>query len=91
MLGGLDMGPGKPEHIFATTGPLPLFAGGNADVDIEMLQSARFALLVDHDDEEREFSYTAGAESALRMAEKLGWTVVSMKNDWITVFDKDVA
>ena len=56
-----------------------------------MLQSARFALLVDHDDEEREFSYTAGAESALRMAEKLGWTVVSMKNDWITVFDKDVA
>lgn len=91
MLGGLDMGPGKPEHIFATTGRLPLFAGGNADVDIEMLQSARFALLVDHDDEEREFSYTAGAESALRMAEKLGWTVVSMKSDWITVFDKDVA
>ena len=91
MLGGLDLGPGKPEHIFATTGRLPLFAGGNANVDIEMLQSARFALLVDHDDEEREFSYTAGAESALRMAEELDWTVVSMKNDWTTVFNKDLA
>lgn len=89
-LGGLDLGPGKPEHIFATTGRLPLFAGGNADVDIEMLESARFALLVAHDDEEREFSYTAGAESALGMAEEVGWTVVSMKDDWIAVFDKDV-
>ena len=56
-----------------------------------MLQSARFALLVDHDDGEREFSYTADAEAALRMAEERGWTVVSMKNDWITVFGKDAA
>jgi hypothetical protein len=89
LLGGLDLGPGKPEHIFATTGRLPVFAGGNADVDIEMLQSARFALLLDHDDEEREFFYTRGAESALPMAKELGWTVVSMKNDWTTVFEKD--
>ncbi len=85
-LGGLDIGPGKPEHIFATTGRMPVFAGGNADVDIEMLESARFAMLVEHDDEEREFSYTAGAESALALADELGWTVVSMKNDWSTVF-----
>jgi phosphoglycolate phosphatase-like HAD superfamily hydrolase len=91
MLGGLDMGPGKPEHIFATTGRLPVFAGGNADVDIEMLQSARFAMLVEHDDEEREFVYTKGAESALSMAKELGWTVVSMKDDWVTVFEKDLA
>lgn len=91
MLGGLDVGPGKPEHIFAATGRLPLLAGGNADVDIEMLQSARFALLVVHDDEAREFSYTAGAESARRTADELGWTVVSMKDDWVTVFDKDLA
>jgi phosphoglycolate phosphatase-like HAD superfamily hydrolase len=85
-LGGLDVGPGKPEHIFAQTGRLPVFAGGNADVDIEMLESARFALLVSHDDEEREFSYAKGAEKSLDKAEELGWTVVSIKNDWKTVF-----
>jgi phosphoglycolate phosphatase-like HAD superfamily hydrolase len=86
LLGGVDVGPGKPEHIFAQTGRLPAFAGGNADVDIEMLESARFALLVNHDDEEREFSYTNGAEASLAKAKELGWTVVSMKNDWTTVF-----
>jgi phosphoglycolate phosphatase-like HAD superfamily hydrolase len=85
-LGNLDVGPGKPEHIFAQTGRLPVFAGGNADVDIEMLESARFALLVNHDDEEREFGYTHGAEKSLAKAKELGWTVVSMKNDWNTVF-----
>ena len=31
-LGGLDVGKGKPEHIFAHTGRLPVFGGGNADV-----------------------------------------------------------
>jgi phosphoglycolate phosphatase-like HAD superfamily hydrolase len=85
-LGNLDIGPGKPEHIFAQTGRLPVFAGGNADVDIEMLESARFALLVNHDDEEREFGYTKGAERSLAEAKERGWTVISMKNDWQTVF-----
>ena len=86
LVGGIDVGPGKPEHIFAQTGRLPVFAGGNADVDIEMLESASFALLVNHDDAEREFAYTKGAEASLAKAEELGWTVVSVKDDWITVF-----
>ena len=90
-LGNLDVGPGKPEHIFAQTGRLPVFAGGNADVDIEMLESARFALLINHDDAEREFGYTNGAEKSLAEAEKLGWTVVSIKNDWKTVFTQGAA
>jgi phosphoserine phosphatase len=85
-LGSLDVGPGKPEHIFAQTGRLPVLAGGNADVDIEMLEAATFAVLVNHDDEEREFAYTSGGEASLARATELGWTVVSMKNDWITVF-----
>jgi phosphoglycolate phosphatase-like HAD superfamily hydrolase len=85
-LGSLDVGPGKPEHIFAQTGRLPVFAGGNADVDIEMLEAARFSVLVDHDDQEREFAYTAGAEKSLAKAKELGWTVVSVKDDWTTVF-----
>ncbi|MEV7442861.1 hypothetical protein AB0O22_17180 [Streptomyces sp. NPDC091204] len=86
LLGDLDLGVGKPEHIFAHTGRLPVLAGGNADVDIEMLASARFALLVNHDDEQREFAYTTGAQTSLAKAAGLGWTVVSMKNDWTTVF-----
>jgi phosphoserine phosphatase len=85
-VGGLDVRAGKPEHIFATTGRLPMFAGGNADVDIEMLEAAKFSVLVNHDDEEREFAYTSGAEASLAKAKELGWTVVSMKNDWSTVF-----
>jgi phosphoglycolate phosphatase-like HAD superfamily hydrolase len=86
ILGTLDLGPGKPEHIFARTGRLPVFAGGNADVDIEMLESARFALLINHDDADREFAYTASAEASLAKAVELGWTVVSMKDDWSTVY-----
>lgn len=85
-LGSLDVGPGKPEHIFASTGRLPVFAGGNADVDIEMLSAAKFAVLVNHDDEAREFAYTSAAEKSLAKAKELGWTVISMKNDWSTVF-----
>ncbi len=85
-LGGLNVGTGKPEHIFAQTGRLPAFAGGNADVDIEMLSAARFAVLVNHDDGEREFAYTSGSEKSLDKAKELGWTVVSMKDDWSTVF-----
>jgi phosphoserine phosphatase len=90
-LGSFDIGPGKPEHIFAQTGRLPVFAGGNADVDIEMLSSAKFGLLVNHDDDEREFGYTRGAEASLAKASELGWTVVSMKDDWNTVFDSKAA
>ena len=51
-----------------------------------MLEAARFAMLVNHDDEVREFAYTKAAETSLARARELGWTVVSMKNDWSTVF-----
>ncbi|UFS59811.1 HAD family hydrolase [Subtercola endophyticus] len=85
-LGGLDIGPGKPEHVFAQTGRLPVFAGGNADVDIELLESATFAIIVEHNDDAREFAYTSGAEKSFARAAELGWTVVSVKDDWNTVF-----
>ncbi len=86
LLGNVDVGAGKPEHIFAATGRLPVFGGGNADVDIEMLTAATFSVLVNHDDGDREFAYTSGAEKSLAKAHELGWTVVSMKDDWNTVF-----
>jgi hypothetical protein len=43
-------------------------------------------LLVLHDDAEREFDYTGGAERALERARTDGWTVVSIKDDWTGVF-----
>jgi hypothetical protein len=43
-------------------------------------------LLLNHDDADREFHYTAGAEDSLVQATAKGWTVISMKDDWETVF-----
>jgi len=79
-------GPGKPVHIWRRTGRLPLLAGGNADGDVPMLETARFALLLRHDDAEREFAYDAGAEHALAAAAARAWTTVNMKEDFGTVF-----
>jgi phosphoglycolate phosphatase-like HAD superfamily hydrolase len=86
LLGGLALGPGKVEHIFAYAGRMPAFAGGNSDVDIEMLECSRFAMLLVHDDAEREFAYTKSAERSVMAARENGWTLVSMKKDWNTVF-----
>jgi hypothetical protein len=44
------------------------------------------SLLVLHDDADREFAYTAGSEDALDRARTHGWTTISIKNDWTTVF-----
>ena len=82
----MDDGPGKPVHIWARTGRLPLLAGGNSDGDIDMLASARFAILVHHDDSEREFAYDGGAERALACAVTDGWTVASMRDDFAEMF-----
>jgi len=82
----IDDGPGKPVHIWTRTGQKPLFAAGNSDGDIAMLETARFGLLLHHDDPDREFAYDEGAEKALDAAAARGWTVVSMKEDFKTVF-----
>jgi phosphoserine phosphatase len=88
----LDDGPIKPVRIWGRTGRRPIVAAGNSNGDIEMLEYAgtpdapSLRLLVLHDDAEREFHYTAGAEQALDLAAKEGWTVASIKDDWATVF-----
>ena len=82
----IDDGPGKPVHIWTRTGRKPLLAAGNSDGDIAMLETAQFGLLLHHDDGDREFAYDEGAESALAAAAARGWTVVSMKEDFRTVF-----
>ncbi len=84
-----DDGETKPVRIWSRIGRRPLIAGGNSNGDIPMLHytGARgLRLLLLHDDPEREFDYTAGAEESLQRAAEDGWTVVSMKNDWAKVF-----
>ncbi|SDC66437.1 Phosphoserine phosphatase [Sanguibacter gelidistatuariae] len=87
--GGIDDGPGKPVHIYERTGYVPAFAAGNADGDIQMLESARFGLLVHHDDDVREYAYDTGSENALSQAGRDDWLVVSMKDDFAQVFPPD--
>ena len=88
----LDDGPAKPVRIWSRIGRRPILAGGNSNGDIPMLRFAAhpsrpsLSLLVLHDDAEREFDYTQGAEQALDRARERGWTVVSIKDDWTTVF-----
>jgi len=88
----IDDGPVKPIRIWSRTGRRPILAAGNSNGDIEMLRFAggpdrpSLRLLVLHDDAEREFDYVTGAEKSLEAAKAEGWTVVSMKNDWSTVF-----
>jgi hypothetical protein len=87
-----DDGPAKPVRIWSRVGRRPILAAGNSNGDIEMLQYAggpgrrALRLLVLHDDQAREFDYVGGAEKSLDLAERQGWTVVSMKNDWSTMF-----
>ena len=88
----LDDGPQKPIRIWSRTGRRPLLAAGNSNGDIPMLDFTQhpdkpfLRLLVLHDDAEREFDYTSGAEQALERAEASGWTVASIKDDWTRVF-----
>jgi hypothetical protein len=70
-------------------------AVGNSDGDIEMLRFAEsadrpwLALLLHHDDADREYAYDHGTERALEIAADRGWTVVSMRNDFSRVFPFD--
>jgi haloacid dehalogenase-like hydrolase len=88
----LDDGPQKPIRIWSRVGRRPILAAGNSNGDIAMLDFTRhedrptLRLLVLHDDDEREFAYTAGAEASLERAKTESWTVVSMRSDWSTVF-----
>ena len=88
---GLDVfddGPVKPVRIWSRIGRRPALACGNSNGDIPMLHFAGagdvepLRLLLRHDDGEREMAYDAGAEQALAA----GFSVISMKNDWSTVF-----
>jgi phosphoglycolate phosphatase-like HAD superfamily hydrolase len=88
---------GKPVGIQQHIGRRPIAAFGNSDGDLQMLQwttagsGARFALLVHHDDEKREWAYDRKSrigtlDKAWDEAVAKSWTVVSMKDDWKAIF-----
>src|SRR5262249_5777018 len=95
----IDDKEGKPVGIQLHIGRRPIAAFGNSDGDLQMLQwttagsGARFALLVHHDDAEREWAYDRKShvgqlDKAWDEAVAKGWTVVSMKEDWNSIFPK---
>jgi phosphoserine phosphatase len=85
---------GKPVGIEQRIGRRPVFAAGNvrSGGDIQMLQYTKeqprpgFALLIHHDDAQREFVYEEKNDASMKAAREGGWTVVSMRNDWKRVF-----
>jgi hypothetical protein len=87
-----DDGPAKPVRIWSRIGRRPHIAVGNSNGDIPMMQFAggpwrpALRLLILHDDKEREFDYISGAERSPELAKERGWIVVSIKNDWTTVW-----
>src|SRR5690606_38388125 len=87
----------KPHNIGLHIGRRPVLAFGNSDGDLAMLRyvktgpGPRLALLIHHDDGDREFAYDrefklSPLAEALDRADEYGITVVSMKRDWKTVF-----
>ncbi len=88
---------GKPVGIQRHIGRRPIAAFGNSDGDFEMLawttsaSGARLGMIIHHDDAEREFAYDRKShigklDRGLNEAGTRGWSVVSMKSDWKTVF-----
>src|SRR6516225_3674413 len=87
----------KPQNIALHVGRRPILAFGNSDGDLAMLRytktgkGRRLALLLHHDDAEREVAYDrefrlSPLNEALEKADYYGITVVSMKRDWDVIF-----
>jgi len=101
-----DNNTGKPEGIHLMIGRRPYAAFGNSTGDQQMLEytkagdGARLAMIVLHDDAEREYAYGPAQElpatkvgtftqALYDEAKKNGWPVISMKNDWRVIFPFD--
>src|SRR5204862_7737810 len=94
----IDDKTGKPEGINMVIGRRPQGAFGNSTGDQQMLEytgagdGARLMMLVHHDDAKREYAYGADSkigtfsDALMAEAKKKGWIVISMKDDWKTIF-----
>lgn len=98
-----DNNAGKPEGIHLMIGRRPIIAFGNSTGDRQMLEYTksgdgdRLAMLVLHDDANREFAYGPAqglpdtkvgtfTQPLYEQAKQDGWIVISMKNDWKRIF-----
>ena len=93
----IDDKAGKPVGIHKFIGKKPIFASGNSDGDLQMLQytasnpKGAFMLYLHHTDGEREWAYDRDShigrlDKGLEEAEKNGWTVIDMKRDWKVIY-----
>jgi hypothetical protein len=93
----IDDNVGKPVGINQHIGRRPIAAFGNSDGDFQMLEwttsgkGPRFGMIVHHTDSEREFAYDREShfgklDKGLDEAKAKGWTVVSMKTDWKSIY-----
>jgi len=87
----------KVQAIAKEIGKQPVLAFGNSSGDTSMLnytvnnnkyKSAEFFLLCD--DLERELGDTKKAEKCRKLANENGWVPVSMRDDFKTIYGKDV-
>ncbi|WP_176082972.1 HAD family hydrolase [Martelella sp. HB161492] len=99
-IGFIDDKDGKPVGILSHIGRRPIAAFGNSDGDYQMLQwttngaGKRLGMIVHHDDGVREYAYDRDShfgrlDKGLDDAESQGWHIISMKNDWMTVFPQE--
>ncbi len=85
---------GKPVGIQTHIGRRPIFSAGNerSGGDIAMCQFCQgnhypnFQMIVNHNDSTREYYYQEKDSASLKAAAKYNWHVVSMKDDWKTIF-----
>ena len=93
----IDDKEGKPVGINSHIGRRPILASGNSDGDLQMMQytaageGPRLMLYLHHTDAEREWAYDRASsigklDKGLDEAQKNGWTIVDMKQDWKLVF-----
>lgn len=84
----------KPVNIQRFIGKRPILSCGNEGGagDVYMLRFSQgnsypsLQLIVNHDDKDREYYYQEKDNKSLNWAKKYNWTVISMKNDWKTIF-----
>jgi hypothetical protein len=96
----IDDKEGKPVGIYKYIGRKPVFAAGNSDGDLQMLQYAasnkykNFELYVHHTDSVREWAYDRKShigtfDKGLDFANEKGWSLADMKADWKVIYPGD--
>lgn len=101
LLGAPDEGVEKVVRIQQMLGRRPIFAAGNSAGDGPLLDYTQasdgpaLSILIDHDDAEREYAYKSVAASIrddrdiVEVGRESGWRIISMREDWASVFASD--